>query len=154
MTYYLHITQNSTLKARLKFLFRVFHVYFVKVNEERGFIKLQSFPFVDDGICFITGHAPDVSPFLKQRIACKTLVLNTCFPEMFYDLSKDYEELFFCKISIEIPKNRRAPARFVANRRLGSDYNMDFDILDSELLLLYSKAKNWFDRIKESYLQL
>jgi len=52
MTYYLCMSKEAEVSARVEYLKRVFHTLFVRCADEDDFICLKSFPFTDDGICF------------------------------------------------------------------------------------------------------
>ena len=78
MTYYLCKSKETEVSARVEYLKRVFHTLFVRCADEAGFICLKSFPFSDDGICFVTGHNTEAHALLTRGISAKTVVLNCC----------------------------------------------------------------------------
>ena len=140
MTYYLYRDREDELGARVEYLYRVFHTYFLRCADVGGFICLKSFPFQDDDICFITAHNTQARALLSTGLRAETLVLNCCFPKQFMRFCKKYR-VYFCRV------DERGFARF----RSGSEYGTGFDVLDSELLLLYSGKEDVMEKIRDAY---
>ena len=140
MTYYLCKSKEAELSARVEYLKRVFHTLFLRCADEDGFICLKSFPFTDDGICFIIGHDTDAYALLTRGIQAKTVVLNCCFPHKFTGFADKYQ-LYFCRVD----------ADGFARPRWASEYGTGFDILDSELLLLNNDKPGVMAKIQYAY---
>lgn len=140
MTYYLSKSQEAEVDARMEYLKRVFHTQFARCSDVGEFICLRAYPFRTDDYCFITGHNNQVYRLLSTGVQAETVVLNTCFPWQFRRFAKIYS-LFFCYVD----------NRGFARPRWGRDYRTGFDILDSELLLLYSKKPDILARIQDAY---
>lgn len=140
MTYYLQKGQASEVKSRVEYLQRVFHTYFVRCEDEGDFLCLKSFPFQNDGICFVTGHDRQVYNLLSSGLRAEVVVLNCCFPKKFVEFTDKYR-LYFCKVDSD----------GYARPRWASEYGTGFDILDSELMLLYSDKADALGKIKDAY---
>ena len=142
MKYFLHKKQANELKPRIEFLWNAFHLYFVRKSDCNNFICLQSFPFVEDDPYFITAHDKDVYGFLEDNPTLKgVFVLNTCNPSRF-------ERFISRKRIIYIAKQTTGNRALL---RPANEYNIGFDVLDSELLLLHSKELDIMSRISKSY---
>ena len=140
MTYYLCKSKETEVSARVEYLNRVFHTLFVRCADDAGFICLKSFPFSDDGICFVTGHNTDAHALLTRGVSAKTVVLNCCFPHQFTEFIDSYQ-LYFCRVD----------ADGFARPRWASEYGTGFDILDSELLLLNNDKVDMMAKIQYAY---
>ena len=66
--------------------------------------------------------------------------MNCCFPDQFTEFAGKYR-LYFCRV------DTHGFARF----RRASEYGTGFDILDSELLLLYSDKADVLGKIRDAY---
>ena len=143
MTYYLSKKQEDEVAARMEYLKRVFHTQFVRCPDVDGFICLRAYPFRADDYCFITGHNDEVFRLMSTEVNAETVILNTCFPLQFLRFTKTYS-VYFCHV------DRYGFAR----PRWGVNHKTGFDILDSELLLLYSRKSGILSRIQDSYTAL
>lgn len=143
MTYYLSRDREGEVSARVEYLYRVFRTYFLRCADSGGFICLKSFPFHDDGICFVTAHNNLAHALLSNGLNAETVVLNCCFPKQFMEFTGKHR-VYFCKV------DERGYARF----RRASEYGTGFDILDSELLMLYSKKADVLGKVQDAYSRL
>lgn len=128
------------MRVRVEYLYRVFHTHFLRCADIGDFLCLKSFPFQDDGICFVTAHNNQAHALLSTELAAETVVLNSCFPKQFKDFVGKYR-IYFCKV------DERGYARF----RSASEYGTGFDILDSELLMLYSSKGDVLGKVRDAY---
>ena len=128
------------MRVRVEYLYRVFHTHFLRCADIGDFLCLKSFPFQDDGICFVTAHNNQAHALLSTELAAETVVLNSCFPKQFKDFVGKYR-IYFCKV------DERGYARF----RSASEYGTGFDILDSELLMLYSSKVDVLGKVRDAY---
>lgn len=140
MTYYLARDREDEMRVRVEYLYRVFHTHFLRCADIGDFLCLKSFPFQDDGICFVTAHNNQAHALLSTELAAETVVLNSCFPKQFKDFVGKYR-IYFCKV------DERGYARF----RSASEYGTGFDILDSELLMLYSSKGDVLGKVRDAY---
>lgn len=140
MTYLFHQSQIDELSARMEYLYRVFHTYFIRMPDEHGFIRLESFPFANDKIYMITGHNTDVHRVLSKISQAETVIINSCFPEQFTCFLQKHK-IYFCKTD----------SNGYARPRYGEKYGMGFDPLDSELLLLRSGKKSVVEKVSDAY---
>lgn len=140
MTYYLARDREDEVRARVEYLYRVFHTHFLRCADIGDFLCLKSFPFQDDDICFVTAHNNQAHALLSTELAAETVVLNSCFPKQFKDFVGKYR-IYFCKV------DERGYARF----RSASEYGTGFDILDSELLMLYSSKVDVLGKVRDAY---
>ena len=140
MTYYLARDREDEVSMRVEYLYRVFHTYFLRCADVGGFVCLKSFPFQDDGICFVTAHNYQARALLATELEAETVVLNSCFPKQFMEFVGKYR-VYFCKV------DERGAACF----RSASEYGTGFDILDSELLMLYSSKTNVLGKVRDAY---
>lgn len=140
MTYYLSRDREDEVSARVEYLYRVFHTHFLRCADAGGFVCLKSFPFQDDGICFVTAHNNQAYSLLSMELDAETVVLNCCFPKQFKEFVGKYR-VYFCKV------DERGYARF----RRAIEYGTGFDILDSELLMLYSKKADVLGKVRDAY---
>ena len=140
MTYYLARDREDEVRARVEYLYRVFHTHFLRCADIGDFLCLKSFPFQDDGICFVTAHNNQAHALLSTELAAETVVLNSCFPKQFKNFVGKYR-IYFCKV------DERGCARF----RSASEYGTGFDILDSELLMLYSGKVDVLGKVRDAY---
>lgn len=146
MRYLLHITKKNELRARMEYLYKVFHMWFYLDGVVEDFIQLRSMPDIEKGICFITGHNFQVAELLDQKtLEADVLVLNTCFPKQFSKYTSSFRKMYICR-----PTDNNGQAKV----HCGEDYGCHFEVLDSELDLAKSKKESTIDRIKESYLRL
>lgn len=140
MTYYLWKGMENEVAARVEYLKRVFHTCFIRCADKGDFICLKSFPFKDDGVCFVTGHNSHAHALLSNGLQEKTIVLNCCFPKQFSEFTTNHR-IYFCRV------DEQGFARF----RRASEFATGFDILDSELLLLYSDKTDVMDKVRDAY---
>lgn len=140
MTYYLSRDREDEVSARVEYLYRVFHTHFLRCADVGDFICLKSFPFQDDGICFVTAHNNQAHALLSTELEAETVVLNCCFPKQFNEFTGKYR-VYFCKV------DEQGYARF----RRASEYGTGFDILDSELLMLYSTKADVLGKVRDAY---
>lgn len=140
MTYYLSRDREDEVSARVEYLYRVFHTHFLRCADAGGFVCLKSFPFQEDGICFVTAHNNQAHSLLSMELDAETVVLNCCFPKQFKEFVGKYR-VYFCKV------DERGYARF----RRDIEYGTGFDILDSELLMLYSKKADVLGKVRDAY---
>ena len=99
MTYYLARDREDEMRVRVEYLYRVFHTHFLRCADIGDFLCLKSFPFQDDGICFVTAHNNQAHALLSTELAAETVVLNSCFPKQFKDFVGKYR-IYFCKVEI------------------------------------------------------
>lgn len=145
MKYYLHLARENEIPSRIKFLYTAFHQYFILMGTEDGFAILRSFPLVDDGISFILGHFYEVQRLLNsEKVSDSVIVLNTCYPNVFKSYLNTFGKVYFCKTLED------GSACF----RSKDDFPMGFDILDSELLLLYENDPRPLTKIRSAYEEL
>ena len=78
MTYYLWKGKENEVTARVEYLKRVFHTHFLRCADEGDFVCLKSFPFRNDGLCFVTGHTTHAHALLSNGLQGETIVLNCC----------------------------------------------------------------------------
>ena len=90
MTYYLWKGKENEVMARVEYLKRVFHTHFLRCADEGDFVCLKSFPFRNDGICFVTGHNTHAHALLSNGLQGETIVLNCCFPDQFTEFAGKY----------------------------------------------------------------
>ena len=140
MTYYLSRDREDEVSARVEYLYRVFHTHFLRCADAGGFVCLKSFPFQDDGICLVTAHNNQAQSLMSMELDAETVVLNCCFPKQFKEFVGKYS-VYFCKVDV------RGYARF----RRAIEYGTGFDILDSELLMLYSKKADVLGKVRDAY---
>lgn len=140
MTYYLWKGKESEVAARVEYLKQVFHTHFIRCADVGDFVCLRSFPFKEDGVCFVTGHNTHAHSLLSKGLQEETIVLNCCFPKQFIEFTTKHR-IYFCKV------DERGLARF----RRASEFATGFDILDSELSLLYSDKDDVMDKIRDAY---
>lgn len=126
--------------ARMEYLYRVFHAYFLRCTDVDDFVCLKSFPLQDDGICFVTAHNNQTYALLSSELDAETVVLNCCFPKQFEKFVGKYC-VYFCEV------DKWGYARF----RSASEYGAGFDILDSELRMLYSTKTDTLGKVRDAY---
>ena len=90
MTYYLARDREDEVRARVEYLYRVFHPHFLRCADIGDFLCLKSFPFQDDGICFVTAHNNQAHALLSTGLKAETVVLNSCFPKQFKEFTEKY----------------------------------------------------------------
>lgn len=101
MTYILQPRFQDELSYRREYLFLTFHLYFVEVRRTASFIELHSFPFVEDNILLLYGHAPWVVRYFNQYGSMhkkKLKIINSCFPDRIVPLLNQ-RSVFYSKVN-------------------------------------------------------
>lgn len=143
MTYIIQSRFASGLNARKDYLFHTYHLYFVEVERNDFFIKLKSFPFLEDNIVILYGHSDWVISYFQRygaELREKTKIINSCFPLLVVP-TLNQKNIYYSKV------NLNGEATLYA----GSDFGLSFDITDSELDALNTSHLELMDQIEFSY---
>lgn len=151
MRYILDPLFTSEVDARIKYLYKTFHLYFVpmipysKYDNKKA--VLISFPFcVEADICMICGHNNFVACILQNQE-------NEIYETNIYIIScaKKYHEFY----------NVSGKNVFIVNQMdeyaytyYGKDYGFGFDITDSELNMYNCKKVGIRDILQEGFIPL
>lgn len=124
MRYLVHKSQKSEITARQSYLYDIFHLYFLPINLEGGFIPLIPVGEKGPDVLFIIGHTHQIEEHLKyysNTISESIIVITSCFGMSFHHMA--------IKKEIFIPKN----ATQLCKLRNGEAFGFDFEITDAEL---------------------
>lgn len=144
MRYLLHESQHDELLARQKYLYDVFHLYFIPDISDNGFITLKSVGCCFNEILFITGHDRYVMNYLRtcsEFITETTIVITSCGGDRFKEYANN-KTLF-------VPDDDQ----YFCYYRDGRPFGFDFPITDNELNL-YNTNGSIIDRIRQVYKQI
>ena len=125
MTYILQTSFRDELPHRREYLFQTFHRYFVEIRRTEDFIELHSFPFVEDNIILLYGHAHWVVHYFNRYGSIhkkKLKIINSCYPDKIVPLLNQ-RSVFYSKVN----------ADGVNDCYDGDTYGFAFPITDSEL---------------------
>ena len=125
MTYILQTRFQDELPHRKDYLFQTFHLYFVEIHRAADFIELHSFPFVEDNIILLYGHAPWVVRYFNRYGSIhqkKLKIINSCYPDRIVPLLNQ-RLVFYSKVN----------ADGVNDCYDGDTYGFAFPITNSEL---------------------
>lgn len=141
MRYLLHESQRDELSARQKYLYDIFHMYFLPGTPEGGYIPLTPVGSSTLDILFITGHTNYVRDYLDAMIdhipetcICITSCMGTSFRR------------FASKKELYVPNLHND----VCLLRDGNPYGFEFCISDAELDL-YNETGEIMERIRKAY---
>lgn len=146
MRYAIKCTDEQELKYRLEYLEEIFKMKFMFEIKKDDFLIYHSFPIRNSNIFFIIGHCHEIKKFLENnKIKEKNVVINSCYPNSISKISKIKSKKIYFSKTEETGKN------YLFN---GSEYNLQFDITNSELDLLNSKKNRVIEKIRDSYVKL
>lgn len=143
MTYILQRRFQHELPYRKDYLLRTFHLYFVEVNRTDDFLELRSFPFVEDDIVLLYGHAPWVVRYFNRYGSIhkkKLKVINSCFPNRIVPLLGQ-RSIYYSKVSSE-------GVNYCYD---GSTYGLSFPVTDSEIDALNCAQRPFLEQISFAY---
>ena len=143
MTYIIQARFASELNARKDYLFNSYHLYFVDVEKNDFFIKLKSFPFLEDNIVMLYGHFNWVLEYFQKygaELRDKIKIINSCFPKIVIP-KLNQKNIYYSKV------NQRGEACCYS----GNDFGLSFDITDSELDALNTSHLELMNQIEFSY---
>lgn len=134
------------INSRKDYLYDVFKLWYVKVNETFEYITLQSFPYTTlDDILFLIGHCDAVRDYLlNKKIPEKNIIIVSC-----YDNSLG--------IAIKKIKSKNILYSFLNNHNRtemydGKEYNFEFaEISKSEILLYNHRNESLKTKIEKSF---
>lgn len=144
MRYLIQTRFEDELKARQEYLYLVFKTHFIIVNRNQSFIEMQSFPFVDDHIILLYGHNNWIESFFTaygEDVKNDIKVVTACDLFRHKAVLNGQKNLFYCKVD----KNGYVPCY------KGEQFNMSFDISQSELELLNNADLPFKEKVNFAY---
>ena len=142
MKYLIAETQASEISGRQKYLYDIFHLFFIPQNKIDGFIPLTPLGVTEPSVLFLIGHYDQIAKYLTHninKIEEKTIVIITCFASQL-TLEKKNKK-WFTSFSIDE----------ISYCYSGDNYGFEFQITQSELNFYNSKEKDILKRIKENF---
>ena len=144
MRYLIKPCFEHEIKARQEYLYSVFKVSFIVVTKNQAFIELQSFPICNDHIIFLYGHNNWIGFFFSlfgEFIKNDTKIVTSC--DLFENKSvlKGQKNLYYCKVNKD---------GYVMCYQ-GEQFNMPFDVTQSELELLNNADLPFEEKVNFAY---
>lgn len=144
MRYILQPSFKNELEGRQKYLFLVFNLYFIQVpgifNDS---IELESFPFEQDNILILYGHNYWIRSFFHEfgrQIKNKTKIVNSCDWMDSRKVFAGQKDLYF---------NKTQNGSLICYS--GKEFNLPFDVSQSELELLNLKSLTFKEKVQFAY---
>jgi hypothetical protein len=150
MKYILLKRRNSNYKkeinSRIVYLYDVFKLWYMKVDETSEYIVLQSFPYtILNDMLFLIGHCDAVKDYIiNNKILEKNIVIVSCYDDSL-------------KMAIKKLKNKNILYSFLDNQNMtemydGKDYNFKFaEISKSEVLLYNYRNESLETKMEKSF---
>ena len=143
MIYLLQSSFERELNARIEYLSSAFDSYFLQIDRNQDFIKLQSFPLIDDNIIIFYGHNYWIREFFQKygsSIQHSIKIVNSC-ELVNQSIFRKQKNLFYSK-SDKCGRVIRYP---------GAEFNLRFDATQSEIEMLNKRSLPLMDRIAFAY---
>lgn len=136
---------KSDMNERKAFIESLSHCKFIKSpTNYSGFYGFQSFPFNHEpNICLIVGHNADVAELLNSEsylVIEKNIFIISCAVKYKDSYKAPGKNVYLCK-------QRNEYVLF----RDGKDFNVDFDITDTELDLYNTEAECLLKRFEKCF---
>lgn len=143
MIYLLQSSFERELNARIEYLSSAFDSYFLQIDRNQDFIKLQSFPLIDDNIIIFYGHNYWIREcFLRygSSIRYSTKIVNSC-DLINRSVFNKQKNLYYSKCDVHGSVIRYP----------GAEFNLCFDATQSEIEMLLKRSLPLKDRIAFAY---
>ncbi len=144
MRYLIQSCFEHELKARQEYLNSVFKTNFIVVDRNQAFIELQSFPLCDDHIILLYGHNYWIGLFFSifgEGIKNDIKVVTSCDLFGYKSVLKGQKNLYYCKVNKD---------GYVVCYK-GEQFNMPFDVTQSELELLNNADLPFEEKVNFAY---
>lgn len=143
MRYLLQMENSSEQELRLQFLFDVFHVWFVPLGTEGGFIVFQSFPFSswESNILIMYGHNYNIWKYLQAYL------VPECFIYIISCMSATSGHIPLHGKCVYYDSESESTTKLMCGR----DFGFDFDITDAELNLYNSKQISVHKKLNSAF---
>ena len=143
MIYFLQKPFEKELNARLEYLSIAFNSYFFPIDRNQDAIILQSFPLTEDNIIVLYGHNYWIRDFFLRfgnDIRHRIKIVNSC-NIVNRTIFRKQKNLYFSK-NDERGRVFRYP---------GAEFNLPFDVTQSELEMLNKRNLPLMERIRYAY---
>lgn len=143
MIYLLQMPFEKELNARIDYLSNAFDSFFIQIDRNQDFIKLQSFPLIEDNTIIFYGHNFWIREYFMRfgsSIQNSTKIINSC-DLLDRSVFNKQKNLYYSKCDDH--------GRVI--RYPGSEFNLRFDVTQSEIEMLIKRSLSLKERIASAY---
>ena len=126
------------VKARIQYIYDVFHIYTYVENIKNGRVTLKSMPSTGLDVMFIVGHSPNTNSFFEAQVQSleeKDVIIISCNTKGMEKLGEKYRK------NLYLPTSAEEVALYS-----GEKYKFGFDVTEEEILM-YRNRKEAYSRM-------